>query len=58
VMQFNPMAWYVDHLRDFLLFGDFSLGVADAVVPLLTLVLLALSLLFFRRFSPHFEDFL
>jgi len=58
VMQFNPMAWYVDHLRDFLLFGDFSLGVADAVVPVLTLALLALSLQFFRRFSPHFEDFL
>ena len=58
VMQFNPMAWYVDRLRDFLLFGDFSLGLVDAVVPLLTLALFGLSLLFFRRFSPHFEDFL
>lgn len=58
VMHFNPMAWYVDRLRDFLLFGDFSLQLADAVVPLLTLALFALSLLFFRRFSAHFEDFL
>jgi len=58
VMQFNPMTWYVDRLRDFLLFGNFSLGLVDAVVPLLTLALFVLSLTFFRRLSPHFEDFL
>lgn len=58
VMQFNPMTWYVDRLRDFLLFGDFGLGVADLVVPFLTLLMFGLALVFFRRFSPHFEDFL
>jgi len=58
VMQFNPMTWYVDRLRDFLLFGDFGMGVADLVVPLLTLLMFGLALVFFRRFSPHFEDFL
>ena len=58
VMQFNPMTWYVDRLRDFLLFGDFRVGVADLVVPLLTLLIFGLALVFFRRFSPHFEDFL
>lgn len=58
VMQFNPMTWYVDRLRDFLLFGDFGVGVADLVVPLLTLLMFGLALAFFRRFSPHFEDFL
>ena len=58
VMQFNPMTWYVDRLRDFLLFGDFVLTPADAVVPVITIALLVLSLLFFRRLSPHFEDFL
>lgn len=58
VMQFNPMTWYVDRLRDFLLFGDFAVGVADLVVPLLTLLMFGLALVFFRRFSPHFEDFL
>jgi ABC-type polysaccharide/polyol phosphate export permease len=58
VMQFNPMTWYVDRLRGFLLFGDFGMGVADLVVPLLTLVMFGLALVFFRRFSPHFEDFL
>jgi lipopolysaccharide transport system permease protein len=58
VMRFNPMAWYADRLRDFLLFGDFTLGLADLVVPLLTLALFPLALAFFRRFSTHFEDFL
>jgi ABC-type polysaccharide/polyol phosphate export permease len=58
VMDFNPMAWYVDRLRDFLLFGDFSLQATDAVVPLATVVLFWLALRLFRRLSPHFEDFL
>jgi ABC-type polysaccharide/polyol phosphate export permease len=58
VMQFNPMSWYVERLRDFLLFGDYGLSPADAVVPVLTVLLFWLSLKFFRRFSPHFEDFL
>jgi lipopolysaccharide transport system permease protein len=58
VMHLNPMAWYVNHLRDFLLFGDFSLVATDLIVPVLTVLLFWLSLLFFRRFSPHFEDFL
>lgn len=58
VMRYNPMAWYADRLRDFLLYGDFSLGLADLAVPLLTLLLFGLALAFFRRFSTHFEDFL
>lgn len=58
VMQFNPMAWYVDRLRAFLLFGDFSLAPTDLVVPAATVLLFWLALRFFRRFSPHFEDFL
>jgi ABC-type polysaccharide/polyol phosphate export permease len=58
VMRFNPMAWYADRLRDFLLYGDFTLGLADLAVPLLTLALFPLALAFFRRFSTHFEDFL
>ncbi len=58
LMQLNPMAWYVDRLRDFLLFGDFSLALTDVVVPVATVLLFWLALRFFRRFSPHFEDFL
>jgi lipopolysaccharide transport system permease protein len=58
LMQFNPMTWYVDQLRDFLLFGNYGLEAADLIVPLFTLLLFWLSLRFFRRFSGHFEDFL
>jgi ABC-type polysaccharide/polyol phosphate export permease len=58
VMQFNPMTWFVGRLRSFLLFGEYTPGIGDLVVPLLTLALLWLALRFFRRFSAHFEDFL
>jgi ABC-type polysaccharide/polyol phosphate export permease len=57
-MRFNPMAWYAERLRDFLLHRDFTLGPADLVVPVVTVVLFGLALAFFRRFSTHFEDFL
>ena len=58
VMQFNPMTWYVENLRGFLLFGDYAFGWADFIVPLLTLLVLWLGMRFFRRVSAHFEDFL
>jgi ABC-type polysaccharide/polyol phosphate export permease len=58
VMKFNPLSWYVERLRDFVLFGNYGLSPADAVVPVLTLVLFWAALKFFRRFSAHFEDFL
>ena len=58
LMKFNPMTWYVERLRDFLLFGDYSLGLYDLVVPAVTLLLLFAGIGFFRRISSHFEDFL
>ncbi len=58
LMRLNPMSWYVEQLRNFLLLGDYELGAADAAVPVLTLLLLWASIKFFRRFSAHFEDFL
>ena len=58
VMKFNPMSWYVERLRDFLLLGNYRVGVWDLVVPLLTVVIFVLALKFFRKFSAHFEDFL
>ena len=58
VMKFNPMTWYVGRLRDFVLFGNYQLSIIDLVVPAMTLLLFWASLVFFRRFSPHFEDFL
>ena len=58
LMQLNPMTWYVGRLRDFLLLGDYRLDLSDAVIPLLTVLLFFGSLLFFKRFCAHFEDFL
>ena len=58
VMKFNQMAWYVGRLRDFLLLGNYSVSIQDMIVPALTLVIFWASLVFFRRFSAHFEDFL
>jgi ABC-type polysaccharide/polyol phosphate export permease len=57
-MRFNPMSWYVERLRDVLLFGDFSLSASDLMVPAFTLLVLGLGFRFFRRISGHFEDFL
>jgi ABC-type polysaccharide/polyol phosphate export permease len=57
-MQYNPMTWYVESLRDFLLFGDYALGWGDLAVPALTLLVLWLGMRFFRRVAPHLEDFL
>lgn len=58
LMKFNPMTWFVERLRDFLLFGDFSFSLYDLAVPVLTVLLLWSGLRFFRRIQPHFEDFL
>jgi ABC-type polysaccharide/polyol phosphate export permease len=57
-MKFNPMTWYVERLRDFLLYRDFTLSWYDLAVPVFTLLVLWAGLRFFRRISPHFEDFL
>ena len=58
VMKFNPMSWYVQRLRDFLLLGNYELSVYDLLVPMLTVLVFWAALKFFRRFSAHFEDFL
>lgn len=58
LMKFNPMTWYVERLRDFLLFGNYDLSIQDLVMPLLTILVLFAGFRFFRRISSHFEDFL
>jgi len=58
LMKFNPMTWYVERLRDFLLYGDFSLTLWDLAIPALTLLVLFAGFRFFHRISSHFEDFL
>ena len=50
----------LDHFRELVRRPRATLiGLSSQLVllPLLTLALFGLSLLFFRRFSPHFEDF-
>lgn len=57
-LRWNPMTWFVDHLRNFILLGRFELAWADLWAPALVLAGLWLGLKFFRRFAGHFEDFL
>jgi ABC-type polysaccharide/polyol phosphate export permease len=57
-LQWNPMAWFVARLRAAILFGDYQASWPDLVVPLVTVALFWLGLMFFRRFAGHFEDFL
>lgn len=58
VMSWNPMSWFMEQLREVLLFGNVAPGMNGWLalfgIPLFTW----LSWRFFRRFSDHFEDFL
>lgn len=58
IAKWNPMAWFIEHLRRLLLFGEVSFGWLTIVIILFVAIFTWLSLRFFRRFSAHFEDFL
>lgn len=58
LMKLNPMTWYMERLRGWLLVGPQPFGWPDLVVPLFTLALFGLALLFYRRLQAHFQDFL
>jgi ABC-type polysaccharide/polyol phosphate export permease len=58
LMKLNPMSWYMERLRDFILFGNYQLSAFDLVIPLMSVFIFWAALVFFRRFSGHFEDFL
>ena len=58
VAQYNPMAWFVGRLRELLLFGEINFDTTAIVMLVFIPVFAWASLLFFRRFSGHFEDFL
>jgi len=58
LMNWNPMTWFVVHLRELLLFGRLELGLSALVAVLGVPLLFALGLAWFRKFSGHFEDFL
>jgi len=54
----NIMAWFVENLRGLLLFGELNMGLSSLAVVLFIFVFAWLSLKYFRRFAPHFEDFM
>ncbi|MBE9550011.1 MAG: ABC transporter permease [Proteobacteria bacterium] len=56
-MRLNPMTGIVNSLRDFLLWGEYSVSPALLLTGLAIILLLLFSLWFFRRLSPRFEDF-
>lgn len=58
VAQYNPMAWFVAHFRDLLLFGEVNFNMGTIAMVIFVLLFAWISLFFFRRFSGHFEDFL
>jgi ABC-type polysaccharide/polyol phosphate export permease len=58
ISQFNPMAWFVTRLRELLLFGEVNFDYTAVFMVLFIAIFAWLSILFFRRFSGHFEDFL
>lgn len=58
ISQWNLMAWFVDKLRNLLLFGQIEFGFWSLGVVVSISIFAWLSLKFFRRFSAHFEDFM
>lgn len=57
-MAWNPMTWFVDEIRQLLLFGTVNFSPTDVLMILAVPAVFWLALLYFRRFSGHFEDFL
>ncbi len=58
VMAWNPMTWFVVQFRELLLFGRLDGAPVALLAVIGVIVLFALSLAWFRKFSGHFEDFL
>ena len=58
IAKLNPMAWFVEHFREIILFGQVTFG-GDTLVAISAVIIFSwLALRFFRKFSGHFEDFL
>lgn len=54
----NPMTWFMEQFRQLLLFGQLQWSLVALATLLLVPLMFWLALLWFRRFSGHFEDFL
>jgi len=53
----NPFVYFVQTLREMLLFGSWRPGIDDLIALVSVCLLTFLALRFFRRLSPRFEDF-
>lgn len=58
LIEWNPMTWFVERIRQVALFGEFSPGWDWLAVTAAVTVFCALALRYFRRLAGHFEDFL
>jgi ABC-type polysaccharide/polyol phosphate export permease len=56
-VEANPFGWLVGRLRDGFLDGNIALHWSDAVALATAVALFIAGRAFFRRLSPHFEDF-
>jgi ABC-type polysaccharide/polyol phosphate export permease len=57
-VMLNPMTYFTGRIRDFLLYGNYQFGLLDVAGITGTVLFFLLARLFFKRLSPHFEDFL
>jgi len=56
-MLFNPILYFVQTLREMLLFGTWRPGLDDLIALGSVIIFAGLATRFFRRLSPRFEDF-
>ena len=56
-LYLNPFVYFVQTLREMLLFGTWRPGLDDVIAVGTIGIFIYVALLFFRRLSPRFEDF-
>ncbi len=54
----NPITWYVNTLRELLLYGDWAPSPGDGAAVAAAVGILLFGRFVFHRLSPRFEDFL
>lgn len=58
LMDWNPLTYYPERLRELILDGNYACGWNDLTALLLALAMLGLGTLVFARLRRHFEDFM
>ena len=57
-LQLNPLTAFMERVRSLILLGEIGPQAGDGVILLVALIAFLFGWFLFRRFSPHFEDFL